>query len=222
MKVSAIMPTFNQAEFLQEAIESVVHQVDRLLIMDDGSTDGTREWLVEKGDDLDSWRGEENKGTAAAINSGIRHLCRDGDLLTWVSSDNVHTKDWRHALERLFTDKVGAAYSAFWYGMDRKRVLYQPYDPKRLINSVNCYIGPSFMIRRDVWEKAGDHRGKISHDYDHWLRVEEACWEMGLEIVSTRRPLCAYRVHDKRVTVTRKHEFDARHWQEEARKRRAT
>ena len=37
------------------------------------------------------------------------------------------------------------------------------------------HYGPAFLIRKDVWLEAGPHRGRISHDYDHWLRVEEAC-----------------------------------------------
>ena len=95
---------------------------------------------------------------------------------------------------------------------------YTEYSPEKLILSTNCFFGPIFIIRKDVWQK---HRGKISHDYDNWLRVEEACWKEGLDIIGVDEDLCYYRVHDKRVTVTRRHQFDASQWQLEAEVRRA-
>jgi hypothetical protein len=159
------------------------------------------------------------QGTAAAINTGFAHI-DDADLVTWVSSDNVHQLDWREKLEAAFTDDVGVVYSAYFHEQ-LGRTLHTPYDPDRLIRDINCFFGPSFMMRREVWEKAGPHRGKISHDYDHWLRVEEACQDLGLRIVDIPDDLCFYRCHPGRVTVTRRAEFDAREWQAEAVKRRA-
>ncbi len=218
MRVSAIMPTYDQAEFIEEAIESVIDQVDELIVVDDGSTDDTRAVLAASRSYWALLYGK-NRGTAAAINSGFKDST--GDLVTWVSSDNIHEPHWRDALESAMGPDVGAVYSAFRYGI-RGTVHFTPYDPGRLIRHQACYFGPSFLILRDVWEAAGPHRGKISHDYDHWLRVEETCWEKGLGIVGLAEPLCDYRVHDKRVTVTRRDQYDADHWQAEARIRRAT
>ncbi|MCP3882378.1 MAG: glycosyltransferase [Sulfitobacter sp.] len=211
MKVSAIMPTWNQFEFIHEALGSVRPQVDELVIVDDGSTDNTMTMAVDV-------RHTNNLGTAEAINSGFE--LTTGELVTWVSSDNVHTPDWRAVLEARFDDKVGVVYSGFRYGY-KGRDLFRGHQRDLLINDQNCYYGPSFMIRREVWEKAGPHRGKISHDYDHWLRIEEACWEMGLEIRGVPKALCVYRVHPKRQTITRKDQYDAHIWQEEARRRRS-
>jgi len=215
VKVTAIMPTFNQKRYLQAALDTVVDQVDELIVVDDGSTDGTEELL-----DVNKYlvvRHEENRGTAEAINTGLRYAT--GDLLTWVSSDNVLATNWREKLEEPFTDDVGVTYSAFDYG--GRYILRTEYEPDKLIKTLNCFFGPSFLIRREVWLEAGLHRGKISHDYDHWLRVEEACWSMDMRIVGVPDSLCFYRVHDQRVTVTRRNQFDAPHWRDEAKKRRA-
>lgn len=223
MHLGAVMPTYNQREFISEAVESVLPQVDELVIVNDGSTDGTAEWL----DASPGFVGvpvatlAENGGTANAINVGVG-LLAGNDWLTWVSSDNVMAAHWRDTLEAAAADDVGAVYSAFWYELPgaKPRVLYVPHEPGRLISQEECYYGPSFIIRADVWAAAGEHRGRISHDYDHWLRVEEACWAKGLRIVGVPEPLCHYRAHEKRVTVTRRHEYDAPHWRAEARKRR--
>jgi hypothetical protein len=128
---------------------------------------------------------------------------------------------WRISLEAAFKDDVGVVYSAFNYGLPNGKKHYTPYEPDKLIHTLNCFFGPSFLIRREVWLEAGEHRGKISHDYDHWLRIEEVCQRLDLKIVSIPDTLCDYRVHNKRVTVTRRHEFDACEWQEEAKRRRS-
>lgn len=215
MKVSTIMPTFNQVEFIEEAIASVVYQGDELVVVDDGSSDGTAEYLDDAG--LRHISHDDNRGSAIAINTGFE--ATTGELVTWVSSDNVHAPDWREKLEAAFTPEVAAVYSAFRYGIGG-RILSTPYDPEKQIGQEACFFGPSFLIRRTIWEAAGPVRGKISHDLDHWLRIEEVCWDLGLEIVSIPDVLCDYRVHDKRASVTRKNEYDAPKWLAEAKDRR--
>lgn len=229
MKVSAIMPHYAQWQFIEDAVDSVWPQVDQLIIIDDGSDSNDMEpswvddWLnrlVADGVEYDAHM--DNKGTAEAINTGFKQA--KGDWLTWVSSDNTYRDNWMATLKAAVDDKTGVVYSAYrWYRPEdgREFEVHEGYKPTKLINSPdNCFFGPSFIIRRDVWEKAGPHRGRISHDYDHWLRVEEACWDMGLEIRHVDEVLCDYRAHNQRVTVTRRHEFDARKWQAEALERR--
>ena len=122
----------------------------------------------------------------------------------------------------LAPENVGATYGGFTWQRpgDPGHYLFEPYAPEKLIGNPDCYIGPAFLIRADVWRAAGEHRGKISHDYDHWLRVEEVCWRRGLEIVGVDRDLCIYNAHSERATETRAAEYDARDWQRVARQRR--
>lgn len=236
MRIGVVMPTFNQAQWLPGALASVESQVTDafiepyLAVVDDGSTDATPQviqWFSARGTRVHHVR-QPNQGTAAAINQGVAQFSGDPlwggddtDALTWVSSDNVMTCDWLQALGEKIATGAGVAYGGFYYVTpERCSYMFTPYDPERLIADVNCFFGPAFLIRADVWREAGPHRGRISHDYDHWLRVEEVCWRRGLPIVGVDTPLCWYNAHDKRVTVTRAHEFDAPHWQAEARKRR--
>ncbi len=225
MRVGVVMPTYNQAQWLPGALASVV-DLDHagLCVVNDGSTDSTAK-VLKAFDDIgtDFWTLEpgRNEGTAAAINRGVDSMSVHMEALTWVSSDNVMHRGWLPTLTAELENGAGAAYGGFYYCTpERVSYLFKPYDPELLINDVNCYFGPAFLIRKDVWLEAGPHRGRISHDYDHWLRVEEVCWRRGLPIVGVDQPLCWYSAHDKRVTVTRAREFDAHHWQAEARKRR--
>jgi hypothetical protein len=96
-----------------------------------------------------------------------------------------------------------------------------PYDPDRLLGDLNCYVGPAFLVRADVWRETGELRGRNSCDYDHWLRIEETCRRRGLRWVYHKGVLCHYYSGNERATVARKHEYDADRWQREARERRA-
>ena len=214
--VGAIMPTYNQAEFIAAAIDSVAPQVDSLVVVNDGGQniehliDGATVHVCHL----------ENLGTAEAINTGLRMMYRKVEWLTWVSSDNTYVPHWMETLKAQIAPDVGVIYSGFWYEKPGRKplVLSTPYDPTRLIADQNCFFGPSFIIRADVWQP---HRGRISHDYDNWLRVEEACWERDLRIVGVDADLCAYNAHDQRVTVTRKHLYDVPKWRADGKARRA-
>lgn len=214
MNIAAIMPTYNQERWLPHAVNSISHQVEQLIVVNDGDHSPVVHALA----DINR---PTNGGTAAAINEGWRKLQKNIDWVTWVSSDNEALPNWRALMEEgaRKSDKVGVVYTAY-IRKPPGSIFFQDHKPEALIQNVNCYYGPSFVIRRDVWERAGGHRGRISHDYDHWLRVEEACWDLGLEIVGLPDPGVVYNVHDERVTVTRAHEFDADKWQREARERR--
>lgn len=169
-----------------------------------------------------------NSGSAAApINDGFRETT--GPLVTWVSSDNLMSPHWLATLVPYFADPtVGVVYTAYWYtpvnGREQAlaiaelpepfqplalveraagaRVFYRPYAPQNQINDPCCFLGPSFLIRRDVWEAAGDHVGMGAHDLYHTLRLEEACWEMGLRaFVAEPKPLCIYFAHPERCAT---------------------
>lgn len=87
--VSVIIPTFNGAEFLPAALDSILAQSYpniEVVVIDDGSTDGTPEVLERYGDKI-RYRRQKNRGVASARNAGFR-LAR-GDLLALMDSDDV-------------------------------------------------------------------------------------------------------------------------------------
>lgn len=237
MKVGIVMPTLDQVDFIGAAVTSCeIAQMrapgSELVIVDDGCTDGTRALLAKLYPRVRVVTHAKNMGSAAAINTGVEALGDGFDALTWISSDNVMSPAWLAELMDAFgrgrvNDRpVGAAYSGFHYawpdGRRKGHYVFRKHEPGLLVSDPNCYYGPSFLIARDVWLEAGPHRGRISHDYDHWLRVEEACFRRGLAIVGVDKSLCVYNAHDKRATVTRTREYDAPYWQAEARKRRSS
>jgi hypothetical protein len=146
-----------------------------------------------------------------------------------VSSDNVMDPDWLARLAGALDEhpEWGAAYSAYrsvslatapGTKAPRPKVMRRTaYDPGELIAGENCYFGPSFLIRREVWQ---EHRGGTAHDYDDWARVEEACWSRGWTIGNVGKSLCDYRHGDWNTVKRRPELYDAPKWRAQAIERR--
>tara|TARA_Y100000310_G_scaffold193464_1_gene193407 strand:- start:1009 stop:1737 length:729 start_codon:yes stop_codon:yes gene_type:complete len=235
--VSIVMPTHNQSDHITDALESIRNQTYpelELIVVIDGMDEQT----IERVSDCvnQPWgKGtvrcevhEDNKGTAAAINTGMAEA--KGEYVTWVSSDNTMEADWLSTLVALLEDEpdVDAVYSSYWrepgmlshgiwYAREKKQQhVNGPYQQWELILDENCPCGPAFLWRHDLVDRVGGQRGNISHDYDYWLRIEEQG-----KIAWIPKPLATYRVHDERVTITRAETYDAMTWRQRAHDRRA-
>lgn len=225
-RIEAVMPTRNQMDWLPAALNSVYPQVDLLVCVNDDSTDDTNTNLHALSVGRPNMRIvtlSRRLGTGGAINCGVELLRPGPDTWwTWVSSDNTHLPCWRKTMEAHCAGDVGAIYSAFFYkrGPDRQHVVFRPYSQDMHIRDENCLFGPSFLIHSEIWNAVGGHRGAISHDYDHWARIEEECWRQGKKIIGEPEPLCIYNAHDQRRTLTERDSYDAGHWRQEAIKRR--
>src|SRR3954470_765888 len=106
MNVSAIIPTFNRRQYIQRAIDSVLAQtlpVDEIIVIDDGSTDGTAEAV-------EAWYGsrirvirQENSGVSGARRRGIQEA--RGEWIAFLDSDDEwipeRTAQLLHAAERV-------------------------------------------------------------------------------------------------------------------------
>jgi glycosyltransferase involved in cell wall biosynthesis len=91
-KVSVIIPTYNRCESLKNAIRSVINQTYQnleIIVVDDGSTDSTKESLVQFGDRIKVIC-QENQGPSIARNIGVSHS--SGEILTFLDSDDT----WHH------------------------------------------------------------------------------------------------------------------------------
>lgn len=227
--VSILLPTYNYGHRIEGMLKSLEEQSFKsfeVIVVDDGSTDKTVETVipwVEKGLVDRLILHGQNLGAAAAINTAAQ--LAQGRFVTWVSADNTMTADWLEDLVGAMKKdrKCGVAYAQYDRFNDagpQPGVWGKAYDPERLVNDQNCYIGPAFLVRSSVWEAVGPLRGKNSCDYDHWLRAEEACWALGFSFAQLPKVLCHYYSGAERATVARKADYDAGHWQAEAKRRR--
>jgi len=99
-KISIIMPTYNQDKFIEESINSILNQTFKnweLIIIDDGSTDDTKNILAKQNDPRIQIIHKENEGTGSALNMGFE--IATGEYETWLASDN---KYYPNALQDMF------------------------------------------------------------------------------------------------------------------------
>jgi len=181
LKISVIIPTYNRADFLREAIDSVLAQTYRefeLLVIDDGSTDHTRDVIAMYGKQLTS-HFQENRGVSSARNLGIR--VSQGEYIALLDSDDrwlpqklerqIAIMEHHPDLQLCHTEEIWIRHGV--------RV-----NPKKKHKKYSgdifqyclplCVISPSsVMIRRTVFDEVGgfDERLPACEDYDLWLRI---------------------------------------------------
>jgi glycosyltransferase involved in cell wall biosynthesis len=224
-RVSILLPNFDYGHRVERMIRSIHSQTMQdyeLIVVDDGSSDDSvaRIRALLRPQDRLVLHGK-NRGAAAAINTAAE--LASGRFTTWVSSDNEMTPDWLEKLLAAFAPNVGVVYANYDRFNDEgpmQGTWGKPYAAGQLVNDQNCFIGPAFMVRSEVWRETGMLRGKNSCDYDHWLRIEETCQRHGLTFTYLTDVLCHYYAGRERSTVARRNDYDANVWQAEAKRRR--
>ena len=206
--LTVVIPTYNRADLLGEAIDSVLGQdwPDlELLVVDDGSTDNTPEVLASYGDRLRVIR-QENAGESAARNTGIRAATTE--LVALLDSDDYWLPgklarqmalfDLEPAPDVTFTayTRIGDAprediVLANWKGTQDDAL-------EQLL--LGCRINTSTAIgRRDAFVEAGlyDTSLRCAQDYDLWLRIAVH----GFRTAYVAEPLATYRIHGGAVSL---------------------
>ena len=176
--ISVIIPTYNRANFILQAIKSVQNQslhVDEIIVVDDGSTDNTKELL--KNEDI-VYIYQKNSGVSNARNRGIKEA--KYEWLTFLDSDDLWHKDKIKEQINLHIKypQLKASFSDEKWIRDGKIVNKKKHLKKEeptFLNSLRtCKIGVStFFAHKTVFDKIGlfDEDLKVCEDYDLWLRI---------------------------------------------------
>lgn len=182
MLVSVIIPTFNRLVFVREAVASVCAQRGapyELIVVDDGSTDGTRPALKREFGGCLRILSTEPGGVSAARNLGVS--ASHGELIAFLDSDDLWLPDKVAAQVALFTDHPSAEICQTEEIWIRNGVRVNPCAHHRkprgdiFVPSLRrCMVSPSaVMLRRRLFERAGgfDESLPACEDYDLWLRI---------------------------------------------------
>jgi glycosyltransferase involved in cell wall biosynthesis len=128
-KISIITPSFNQGAFIEDTIRSVVLQdypALEYIVMDAGSTDGTREIIEKYADAITYWESQPDRGQTHAINKGLARAT--GDVVAWLNSDDLYCPGALHAVGAAFAKAPEAvvAGSVIHFDAEKEWVKHQP------------------------------------------------------------------------------------------------
>ena len=180
--ISVVTPSFNQAEFVEATIRSVLLQGYPRLeyrVVDGGSTDGTREVIEKYAPWLAGWSSSKDSGPAQAINRGF--ALATGDVVSWLNSDDRLLPGTLQAVAKSVT---GHPEAVAWVGACRSvdargKALYVNAPHGLSLPDLADWMGsawfaqPASFYRRGALQQAGplDERLQSSFDVDLFIRL---------------------------------------------------
>jgi glycosyltransferase involved in cell wall biosynthesis len=178
--VSIVTPSYNQALYLEETIRSVLTQDYALIeyiIVDGGSTDGSREIIQRFADRLSWWVSEPDRGQTDAINKGFSRA--QGEILAWLNSDDTYLPG---AIAGAVTYLQKHPEAGMVYGdanlVDEQGQVIGKFpaaqtDYRRLRRGYVHIPQQAAFFRADLWRQVGplDPTFYFAMDYDLWVRL---------------------------------------------------
>lgn len=181
IKVSVIIPTYNRASILPRALDSVIkqtYQVDQIIVIDDGSTDETKDLINTVYPQID-FISQQNKGVSAARNIGIKKATSDWICL--LDSDDSWQPDKLEKQIQAITENpeyLTCHTNETWYR--NGKLLNQSKKHEKRGGHIFqhclplCAISPSsVIINKQLFDAVGlfDEDLPACEDYDMWLRI---------------------------------------------------
>lgn len=197
--VSIVTPSYNQVGYLEQTLESVLNQEYphiEYIVIDGGSTDGSREIIDRYTSQLAYWVSEPDEGQTDAINKGFNNA--HGDILAWLNSDDLYRPGAVVEAVEYFRDhpEVGMVYGDADYIDDTGEVIGHfpaaQTDYKRLRRGYVHIPQQASFFRARLWQMVGplDPSFYFALDYDLWVRIAALA-----PIRYTPRTWAAFRLH---------------------------
>lgn len=178
--VTIVTPSFNQGQFIADAIDSVLAQdypAIEYMVVDGGSTDATLDVLQSYGDRI-RWTSGPDGGQSDAIHRGF--LAGSGEYLAWLNSDDRYVPGAiSAAVGALAVDPSVALLYGQGEFIDSDGAVIgpclhiEPWNLERLVGTVNFLLQPATLFRRDAYLAVGgiDRALNYCMDYDLWIRL---------------------------------------------------
>ncbi len=201
LRVSVIIPTYNRANYLYLALESVLKQSFppyEIIIVDDGSDDATPDVVHEFASHV-RYLHQDHQGVAAARNLGLASA--QGDVIAWLDADDLWNYDFLASTIRLLEAdaQLDGVYSDYHYIGTTGEIVsvagikpVRPSDLFAMLVEADIIATPAVVIRKRCYDQVGsfDTRFQICEDYDMWLRLARIAQIKGIS-----KPLVSIRVH---------------------------
>ena len=203
-RISVVLPTFNAAHLLPEAVQSVLGQTFadfELIVVDDGSSDDTWRYLSRLQDPRVRVLRQHNQRLPTALNNGFQFAT--GELRTWISADNVcHATMLARLVAALDEHPDAQLAVADFARVDHRRRTLGTVRPDDLSYASFLPRNPgvaAFAYRATTARAVGDYEPQLegAEDWDYWLRLLEHGPAVHIDDV-----LYDYREHAHSMTST--------------------
>ena len=198
--ISVVIPTYNAARYLPDAIESILrqnYQNMEIIVIDDGSTDNTTT-VLSPYSDIVNYHYQDNRGPASARNRAIQ--LAQGELIAFLDADDIWPDDkivrQLSHMEEFPDVEIIVGRQRVEYLSDAKELLYKEDD---LVKEPQvCQSFPVALIRRSAFEKIGNIDEDLIYfeDWDWHLRARES----GLKILAYDEVTNIHRRHSSNMT----------------------
>ena len=206
-RISVVTPSYNQGQFLEETILSVLNQDYpslEYIIIDGGSTDNSVEIIKKYEDRLAYWVSEPDKGQSDAINKGFRMAT--GKILAWLNSDDVYLHRALEIVAEYFQShsEVGCVYGDIVMIRENGGILYKrktiPFNFRMALYGGCLVPQPATFFRRSALERTGELDITLQYqmDFDFFLRMASR----GVHLGNVPIPLAKFRLHRTSKTVS--------------------
>jgi GT2 family glycosyltransferase len=218
-----VTPSFQQAAFLAETMDSVLKQnypALEYIVMDGGSTDGSVDIITSRAEKLHYWQSEKDNGQYAAIADGFAKS--DGEVMGWINSDDMLFPGTLHLVGQLFekfpeVEWITSLLPVTWNKtgqathVGQKKGFCKNYFMKGLNLSTpgksarGCIQQESTFWRRSLWEKAGagfDPEFPLAGDFDLWARFFRHAALVGVGSL-----LSGFRMHGDQRSITQRERY---------------
>jgi len=218
MLFSIVTPSYNQAPFLRTTIESVLNQQADLeyIVMDGGSTDGSREIIESYKDRFAYWQSTKDGGQYDAINRGFDRS--SGEIMGWLNSSDLYLPWTLLTVELIFKSFpeiqwITSTMKTCIRGDGTFEDLYHSpgFSSRRFYGGLHGGPGNSDYLqqescfwRRSLWNKIGgsiDLQHASAGDYWLWSRFFKQA-----NVAAVDAPLAAFRFHDEAKSVATRYE----------------
>jgi glycosyltransferase involved in cell wall biosynthesis len=220
-KVSILLTCYNHIAYLPAALEGILAQTEKdfeIIAIDDGSKDGTREWLKARPEKIELIFNEQNLGTYASLNVALARAT--GEYIAVLNDDDLWAPEKLQRQLELFAahPKVGLVHTDgkfidgngnFIEGSPLGFEFPRTETGNVLLSLIyaNKIIASAVLVKRECFDKLGGFNEKYfgSGDWEMWMRIAEQ-YEVGF----VKEPLTFYRVHGANAS----HKLD-RIWQDD-------
>jgi glycosyltransferase involved in cell wall biosynthesis len=181
-KISVVVPSFNQAKYLELTLRSIIDQNYpnlELIVIDGGSTDGSPDIISRYENRIKFWCSEPDGGQTHGIVKGFSHAT--GDILCFINSDDLLEHGSLYDVGRYFTQhpEADAVYgNTLWIDAEGKAIRPQkeiPFSRFIFLHTYNYIPGMSMFWRRAIYDRSGGLNPdfQMAFDADMWMRFSD-------------------------------------------------